>query len=68
MYELYMSVMAIRVENKTYEEICTRVPIANIFHTRQRGRRAAVLTEEQSSSDLSSSDLPPDLPPDLLRD
>ncbi len=65
-----MSVMAIRVENKTYEEICTRVPIADIFHTRQRGRRAAVLlTEQQSSSDLSSSDLPPsDLPPSLYED
>ncbi len=63
-----MSVMAIRVENKTYEEICTRVPIANIFHTRQRGRRAAVvLTEQQSPSDLPPSDLPPsDLPPSDL--
>jgi len=57
MYELYMSVMTIRVENKTYADICTRVPIADIFHTRQRGRRAAVLTEDTlPSTSPSDSD------------
>ena len=47
MYELYSSVVAIRVENKTYKDICTKVPIADIFHTRQRARRSAVLTVEE---------------------
>ena len=45
MYELYAAVAAIRVEGKSYDDICTRVPIADIFHSTRRGRRDAVLTE-----------------------
>ena len=67
MYELYAAVAAIRVEGKSYDDICTRVPIADIFHSTRRGRRDAVLTEALTPLQASPPPPPPfsstDTPP-----
>jgi hypothetical protein len=43
MYEIHVAVAAIRVQGKTFADICTKIPIADIFQTRRR--RDAVLTD-----------------------
>jgi hypothetical protein len=63
MYELHAAVSAITVEGKTFADICTRVPIADIFHstrpspTRRRDRRSAIRTETEELTP------PPTAPP-----
>ena len=39
MYELHKKISAIEVEGKTFKDICTKVPIVNIFHTEKRRRK-----------------------------
>jgi hypothetical protein len=36
MYEIHVTVAAIRVQNKTFADICSKVPITDIFYTRRR--------------------------------
>ena len=45
MYEIHMAVAAIRVQGKTFADICSKIPIADIFHTRRR--REAILPEPE---------------------
>jgi hypothetical protein len=42
MYEIHSAVAAIRVDGKAFTDICTKIPIGDIFHTRRRRRDAAV--------------------------
>jgi hypothetical protein len=47
MYEIHVAVAAIRVQGKTFADICTKIPIADIFQTRRR--RDAVLTDASAA-------------------
>ena len=41
MYKLYEKIMNIRVDGKTFDDICERVPIADIFQTKKRRKRVS---------------------------
>jgi hypothetical protein len=49
MYEIHMAVAAIRVDGKTFADICTKIPIADIFHSGRRRRRRDAAAADQSS-------------------
>ena len=40
MYEIHAAVAAISIQGKTFTDICSKVPIADIFHSRRRRRDA----------------------------
>jgi len=56
MYELQKAINQIEVNGKTFKDICTRVPIANLFHTddKRRRRRETLVTEPIFDPTLSS--------------
>ena len=41
MYKLYEKIMNIRVDGKSFDDICERVPIADIFQTKKRRKRVS---------------------------
>merc|ERR1740123_814402 len=41
MFTIYKKVMDIEVEGRKFEDICARIPIADIFQTKRRRRRQA---------------------------
>merc|ERR1719350_1972121 len=41
MFSIYKKVMEIEVEGRKFEDICARIPIADIFQTKRRRRRQA---------------------------
>ena len=57
MYELQKAINQIEVNGKTFKDICTRVPIANLFHTddKRRRRRETLVTEPIFDPTLSSN-------------
>jgi hypothetical protein len=55
MYELYQSVANIEVDGKRYDDICFRLPISDIFHTRRRRRRQATLEGPNIINDNNST-------------
>ncbi len=54
MYEIHVAVAAIRVQGKTFADICTKIPIADIFQTRRR--RDAVLTDAAAAALTAAGD------------
>jgi len=59
MFQLHQSISSISVQNKTFQDICTRVPIADIFQTKRRRKREAFITENSKSKNgqnISDSD------------
>ena len=41
MYKLYEKIINIRVDGKTFDDICEKVPIADIFQTKKRRKRVS---------------------------
>ena len=41
MYKLYEKIMNIRVDGKSFYDICEKVPIADIFQTKKRKKRVS---------------------------
>jgi len=48
MFELHQKIAAINIDGKTFDDICTKLPVANIFHTdKRRRKRETLVTEPQ---------------------
>ena len=54
MFELHTAIAAIRVKDKTFADICTKIPIADIFHSGRR-RRRDVVTVNAAAADISTN-------------
>jgi len=51
MLSLHKKIQSLEVEGKQFEDICSRVPIADIFQTKRRRRRQASSEEEEDDYD-----------------
>merc|ERR1711892_574155 len=52
MLEVYRNVESITVNGKTFEDICARVPIADIFQTKRRRKRELNITDYDDNYDF----------------
>jgi len=50
MMRVYKRVMQIEVDGKTFQDMCARVPIANIFQTKRRRKRQAIISQLEQST------------------
>jgi len=55
MLELYINVLNITVEDNTFEDICTRISIADIFQTKKR-RKRQIFEEDYQTATNSTAD------------
>jgi hypothetical protein len=54
MYEIHQAVANIEVEGKRFQDICFRIPISDIFHSRRRRRRRRQATALEDASNSNS--------------
>ena len=55
MLELHNKVLAIKADNKTWTDLCYRIPIADIFLTKRRKKRQSVAIEVNNNPQNPSS-------------